>query len=779
MQARVLGNLVLLSIFAISSTTCPIALAAGGAAAKTSNTGADALYEAGKFGQAEQAYHGLIQPEVMAQTGFLSKLSRQLLGLARSQAAQNNFQEAAESFERALSIGQLANMPRSFIDDARSGLAEANGKLGVLGQVGNVGSQAMPAMPPPTVLQPHAPKHLHYSTIIPGIRTTTVSTVEADARLREYLRLCAVNYAEQVLGKNSSQAAQENLQLAEFYVEQGSSDQAAAPIEKAVEIIAKLSAIDQYLVGRSALDLATKLADSDSRLLSMLLAPSVLNVVGVDQPSAVDLSSKFSRIADSMQRKQDMTQAQTYEKYAVSLLEKSLPPGDLRLAKERMKLGALYEAAGKPGTAIEIYELAAPGLRDRSNDLQSVTVWTSLLTKYLQTDAKSKVEPAIAKLVAAIDQSDPSLAQSWFKPVLDVTALLVQDQWLPQVRQLYTHAFNRLSSTGEPFRQNIFFMTQSIKTLADRFDAVGHPDEAERLYVSFADCVKAGGTQTDSAADSAVELVRFYWNHDQVKKARSIIDSMIASMRKTGHSSPYYRRLSALVGELESRQRYDDALAIEDALLSVFDEDSASLADSVANYTRAARLFQLTGDHARSAGLDRKAMATVLKYWPSDLADLNASVSRLIENQITEGKMTEAGNLLSTLAQREQYVRNYPTSASAAWLNSLSYSLSVAFEQEKMFAPAIELNKKRIDADSKQFGPSSIQAAGAIDNLARIIRSSGDTQKADKFEEQSVAIRGMYARQTTGDTQAYQPFRSLEETMKAWQIYKLKPADST
>ncbi|HEY9789533.1 MAG TPA: hypothetical protein V6D22_03975 [Candidatus Obscuribacterales bacterium] len=756
--------------------------AAAGTSAHTGQTAGD-LYDRGKFSEAQRAYEISVGTEAQSARPKTDQLAKNMLGLARSQAAQGKFADSEKTFTRVLNLAEAMQMPRVFVDEVRAGLVETQVKLGHQpSQDGAGNATAIAPLPvpnpihttPTTIPRPH----VHYTPFNGNFLPSLIGGAQNhEPEEDEYLRRCAVAYSEHVHGPQSLQAAISNLELASFYANNRNYEAASVPVQKVAVILPKLNQNEQRTLSSTLLDTALRFADSDQPLLASQMTQPILKVATPQWENVPDLASKLSRLAESFQRKQDFSQAETFEKYAVTLLEKSLDAQDPRLASERLKLAALLEAENKPGSAIELYEMALPVLENTGNANQVIKPYTSLASLYLRSGSQKKARDCAQKLVTALTHIHYDNDRTWFRPCLDLSANLARGGDLDAARRIYKETFNHSDNDRDRFGFD-FQMNEAVKSLVAQLEDIGQPQEVENVYLALVDSRKNGLGETESAIDAYADLSDYYLKHRSFDKAKVAADHVAANLKKFGHSSRYYHRLPELARGFQQQDQNAEALLLTQAAIDLNPDPSYNeVRDAGDNYMRAAAILFKQGEKDKGQAMVEKAVGMVSKLLPPEYASLASPLSTVVDHQIQAGRAENASQLVVEMAQYVQLSQQ--THMNQAFSNQLVNRLTAALEAEGMADTACTIFKQSLERQSKASGPSSIEAASVMQQYGNALRNSGKTQEATEMQNNATAIWDVYNRQRAGDVGAYRPFAPLSETLRMYQMHRMTPDSST
>jgi hypothetical protein len=762
----------LASTLAISSAMNAVtaAPAQAPAAAKASK-----LYDDGKFGEAAATYKSTINQTISSQKLRIEQLSKDFLGLARSQAAAGNWNDAEQNFSRALGLAKGVDMPRSFIDTVRAGLVEAQVKTGHTDGATSTATTSGVAPAPPT---PHKPTRLgtgarssrYYSPMLSGF-----TNAQRDPDREVYLRNCDVAYSEQVFGQTSAEAAISNLELAQFLGDHGGYSDASPVVQKVANILPKLSADSQATVGSLALDAACRFTDAQQPLLASILTQPILKLATPAWHNVPDMAVKLSRLADSFQRRRDYQQAETYEKYAVTLLEKTVPANDARLAAERAKLASIFELENKPSAAIEVYEIALPQLDD-SQGITTVRTYIALANLYLKTGNKAKAKETAGKLVKLLSNMRADRDRSYYAAAFELAASLAHDGELDTARQIYKTAIARSYSEADQSGTD-YQLQEAVRTLVQRFAEMGQLSEAENVYIAVIDSKKTELGETEGSIGAHADLALFYLKHSQWDKAKASAENAVAVMKKFGRNTRNYARLNELARNFQQSDQTAEALAL--TLTSIEFTGDSNIPQMVDNYARAATLYDKQANKEKSAAMLAKAVEIVSKNLPADLAPMAPQISEVVNHQLKGDNVANSSRFLQEIASEVQMLAN-PGSTTRGGFNSLFVNrLAAAFEREAMFDEACALYKQGIDRQSKLNGPSSIEVAATLQAYSNALRQAGKALDSQQMADGSRAIYDVYNRQARGEYGVYRPFAPLAETIRNYQMHKLAPDSST
>jgi tetratricopeptide (TPR) repeat protein len=766
--------------FTIALATCLPAAAVP--SAHSGQTAAE-LYDKGKFSEAQRSYETSVGTETQAARLKTDQLAKDLLGLARSQAAAGNFADAEKTFTRALNLAESMQMPRTFVDQVRAGLVEMQVKLGhqtSQDSSGNTAELAPLPVPGPNRATPN-PTMRHYVVGFPMNGNFLPSLIggahNREPEEDEYLRRCAVSYNEHVHGAQSLQAALSNLDLSSFYANQRNYDSASVPVQKVAAILPKLNPNEQRALSSSLLETAVRFADLDQTLLASQITQPILKLATPQWDNVPDLSSKLSRLSDSLQRKQDFSQAETFEKYAVTLLERSLDAQDPRLASERLKLSALFEAENKPGSAIELYEMALPVLENTGNANQVIKPYSSLASLCLKTGSNKKAKDAAQKLVKALTHVQSDNDRSWVRPCLDLSANLARSGDLDTARQIYKETFNHSDVDRDRFGFD-FQMNEAVKSLVSQLEEMGQPQEVENVYLALVESRKNALGETESAIGAYADLAEWYIKQRFFDKAKAAADHVAVNVKKFGRSSRYYNRLPLLARAFQQQDQSAEALLLTQAAIDLNPDASANdVRDAGDNYMRAASILFKQGNKEKAQAMVEKAVSMINKLLPPDCSSLASPLSNVVDHQIQSGHTDNASQLVVEMAQYVQLSQQ--THMNQAFTNQLVNRLTTALEAEGMADSACVIYKQSLERQSKATGPSSIEVASVMQQYGNALRNAGKTQEATDMQNNSAAIWDVYNRQNRGEAGVYRPFAPLSETLRTYQMHRMTPDSST
>src|SRR5262249_45129173 len=112
----------------------------------------------------------------------------------------------------------------------------------------------------------------------------------------------------------------------------------------------------------SLIDAATELADGGQARFARMLISTFTSDKDASAPKLSDagatLIGKLDHLADSLERQNDPTDAESIDKLAIQWLSNWSPRRDAELARERGRLAKLYTSMSKYGAAEELYRLA-------------------------------------------------------------------------------------------------------------------------------------------------------------------------------------------------------------------------------------------------------------------------------------------------------------------------------------------------------------------------------------------------------------------------------------
>ena len=730
-------------------------------------------YDQGRFAEAEKTYTDIWQADTKIAGPRLQQFCRDLLGLARAQAAQEKWQAAALTFERASTLSETIGMPRTFMDEVRAGKVEAQTKLNAL----PIGTGVKSAAPIPPVVSSARRRaaSMRGIPLLGILNSSSFANGRYDEDEQEYLHKCLVHYTQHVNGPTSKESALSNLELATFYTNLREFASAKEPLQQAVNILPQLKSNDQTTVASAMLDMAARLADSDQLPSASLLADAVLRAASLEPAYAPELSGQFNRLSGSLMRKQDYAKAETYEKFAVTLLEKTLPKSDQRLAQERLKLASLFDSEGKSSTAIEMYELALPAASASVVDASTLKSQVALANLYLKTENKAKAAAGARELASNIARLPADQDLSWCAPCLELSSNFARHGDAPQARQLYTQVLSQaavaMSTNAYDFQIN-----QALTALVGQLEQIGNLEEAEHVLAARIEASKTPAGETVQAETAYADMCQFCLRHDMFDKAKIAADKMISTALKFGHGSRFHYRLSELVRAFEQKEQHEEALVILQTEIELAGDpakgDSKELVNSL---TQAACILDKMGDHVQAAATIKKAATSVANNLPADLSALAPQLDKLLTKQVDTGKITSASQILTQVAQYQWLSRHQ--SGSLQFANGAWTVLAAAFESEQMYEPALVLYKKQVDWQTKQYGESSWQAGQSLQSLSRVLRNAGKDSQATEMEEAAKAISDLYMRQQRGENGVYKPFAPLTETIRNARLGKM-PADS-
>src|SRR5262249_25778571 len=136
-----------------------------------------------------------------------------------------------------------------------------------------------------------------------------------------------------------------------------------------------------------------------------------------------------------------------------------------------------------------------------------------------------------------------------------------------------------------------------------------------------------------------------------------------------------------------------------------------------------------------------------------------------------------ACQLVTEMAQNVQLSQQ--THLNPAFTNQLINRLAAALEAESMSDAACTIYRQSLERQSKQSGPSSIEAATIMQQYSTALRSAGKAQEAETMQDNFKAIWDLYNRQNRGEAGVYRPFAPLSETVRTYQMRRMTPDSST
>jgi Tetratricopeptide repeat len=741
------------------------------------------LYDGGKFSESETAYKGELGSSIKAGQLSLEKVARSLLGLGRSQAAQSHWTEAEGSFYHALALAQTAGMPRSFLDEVRAALVEAQLKSGHTASETTSSGADLPPLPVPVpsstrpiTVRPsawyvHVP---HQSGMLIGGQNTAKSSEET-----EYLHKCSINFCEHVYGPSSINTANAYLDLAQYYLIYGDIAAQSSLLSKLSGNLPNMTVSDQCAVTAPLLELSVRLANSNQPLVASQIAEPVVKMVTPQFGNLTEIIRQITSLSNSFNSRHDYAQAETFQKYAVSLLEKTSSAHDWQLANERVKLAQILDNQNKTASAIELYEMSGPVLENAYKYFEAVDAYDGLISDYIKINDIQKAHDAVGKLVTSINGMRPDAQENLWRPTFLLATKCAESGNMDLCRTVYKAAIAHLYIPEKGMPGSEYQLQQEIRELTTNLESIGAISEAENVYLCLLEARKTAGVDSDLSTASYADIAQFYLKHDNYDKAKMAADHAASNIRRYGNASLNLHRVLELARAFEP-QHADEALALTMCAIELTPDPGniAQIREVVDNYSRAALLEDKLGDHSKATANFEKAIDIVITQWPSSLSTLAPQFTEFVHHQIQVGHLTNASQLLVSVASTLQSTK-YAHGDSEQYTLQIMQRLANAYEQAQTPEAALGLYHAILEKQSKEYGESSIQVSGTMTIIANCLRRSGKAPEALQMQEEAQAILDMYNRQNRGERGLYQPFASLKDTVQRYRVQHVSPNSST
>jgi hypothetical protein len=688
------------------------------------------LYKAGKYADAQRAYEAIISAKRNAEVKEQRQYAELLLGYGRSLAAIRKYDESLKMLLQALAIAEAFALPGDFtlvLKDEVDALKEKT-------------NQGVPQ------------GYYRYSSYN--------NSEQHDSAEREHLCKSAIEFAKERYGVGSMTYLLRQIDYARFLSEQHRRDDLAKQAAICREIFSKLAPDNQGQTAPQVLEFAQSLAQNNLPLDADTVGSIVMDsITSGGIKNAMELSNNLERLATTLDRDQSSELAQKYYAASVRTFEKQAPPDDPRLAKMRDALAAHYKKVGKNGAAIELLEMsvAAQAKNISTGSPEAVSALANLTELYCMTANLPKAKECSQKLAEAVSRmSDDSAVP--FKAMFDAAQLLAGKGDLPEAQHLYKAA---LDATRRSRRNNYDYELQrQVKEFAVKIGALGHPEEAEKVYDAYiASRATSLGQPTSQTLSAYIDKATFFMEQEIYDKAAT---AAMSALELNGRfTTNQDSRLNELARQFVAHKQYEPALKLQLAWLDS-SEATHGMSDSQINdgKLRLATIYHQMGQNAESVKMMKQIATKSNDKFAGKAASAIPILTQALDKLIAQDKLDAALELVQGLTQSASYA--HPADA----LVRINYILT----QQKLYDESEVLLTTALDAQNSIYGPSSLQSASILSELARVAGSRGDEAKSNQYQKSAEAIYTLQRKQVSANangTDIYNPKAPLQDTIKA------------